>query len=350
MITNACNLQCSYCFANKFVNHDAKEISLDNFRRVVDFITKDGFFKKVGLIGGEPTLHSHFVEILRFIIGDERIESSMLYTNGVYLDNFIGELSHRKFFMLINCNSPDDIGAYAFEKYRSNIALLVNKFYMRDRITLGLNIYNQDMDFSYILDLLKEFAFHRVRVSITVPNVIMKQTVNAHQYFLSIKDTVKRLFIMLLRNDIIPFYDCNKMPSCCIMPEDAREIAGLVKNSLSFEKLKGREDVSINTPIVHCAPVIDIMQDMTAVRCFGLSEYTRVSISDFRNAAELRNYYMGSIDCFAHSVSYSRKCASCRHRKNLECTGGCLAFKIPEIVALREFAFDKMKSHKDILP
>ena len=62
MMTDVCNLRCPYCFANEFVNKDTNEISEENFRKAVDFIVGDGSHSSVGLIGGEPTVHSHFEE------------------------------------------------------------------------------------------------------------------------------------------------------------------------------------------------------------------------------------------------------------------------------------------------
>ncbi len=345
MITDVCNLHCLYCFANEFVNHDANEISMESFHSALDFIVKDGICKTVGLIGGEPTLHSQFREILRAIIDDERVEGATLYTNGICVKECIFELSHRKFHILINCNSPADIGDAAYKKMRDNIAFMVNEMYMRDRITLGINVYSDSMDFEYFIALLKDFGFKKARVSITVPNTDTKRCMNATTYFLTMKSAMKRLFSSLLENGIMPYYDCNKMPSCCISDEDIKEVVQGVNidEMLSSPQLRAGEDVAINTPVVHCAPVIDILQDLSAVRCFGLSDVTKVHISDFRNIAELRNYYMGSIDCFAHATSYSSKCADCRHRKNLECYGGCLAFKISEIIELRTFAEKKIK-------
>ena len=67
MMTDVCNLRCPYCFANEFVNKDRNEISEEAFDKAVDFIVGDGSHSSVGLIGGEPTIHSNFEYLVTFM-------------------------------------------------------------------------------------------------------------------------------------------------------------------------------------------------------------------------------------------------------------------------------------------
>ena len=134
MLTDSCNLHCPYCFANEFVNHSANEISIENLKKSMDFIAtaRD---ERLGLIGGEPTLHSKFKEILQMIIADNRFSNVILYTNGVKLDEFINELAHPKFHILWNCNNPTDMGKAEFERMCDNLELYINKFYIGNGVT-----------------------------------------------------------------------------------------------------------------------------------------------------------------------------------------------------------------------
>ena len=49
-LTRKCNLKCPYCFASEFVNKENEEVTLENFKKIVDFIKKNGT-KRIGLIG-----------------------------------------------------------------------------------------------------------------------------------------------------------------------------------------------------------------------------------------------------------------------------------------------------------
>jgi len=85
-IINSCNLRCQGCWVK--VDGPRQEISLDDMNRVITDAKKHGnsFF---GLLGGEPTMHSQLIDILR--------ENSdcyfQLFTNGQLItDDFAKDL------------------------------------------------------------------------------------------------------------------------------------------------------------------------------------------------------------------------------------------------------------------
>ncbi len=61
-ITNACNLSCANC--TRFVGHHKKPffMDLDTFEKAVDSL--EGYPGNIGIMGGEPTIHPQFAEIL----------------------------------------------------------------------------------------------------------------------------------------------------------------------------------------------------------------------------------------------------------------------------------------------
>lgn len=72
-ITNACWLRCTNC--TRFVGHHRKPyyMEIDYFRKAIDSL--DGFPGRIGMMGGEPTLHPKFEElcsIMREMIPDRR--------------------------------------------------------------------------------------------------------------------------------------------------------------------------------------------------------------------------------------------------------------------------------------
>ena len=355
MLTNRCNLGCPYCFANEFVNVDANEITLENFRRALDFIVGDGTQRRVGLIGGEPTLHTRLHELLRVVIDDVRVETATLYTNGLVVEPFVRELMHPKFNVLVNVNGPADVGATRFERIAANIALLVDECYMRDRVTLGINMYKPDFAYDYLLELLVRHGFTRVRTSITVPNVEAGRNMDARGHFLEMKPQVKRFYRELLDRGITPYFDCNKIPSCLIDEADLAEFADLIPRAAEVGASRtgsrsegGRAMAGLHGPnglltrTVQCHPVVDILQDLMAVRCFGLSERTKVPIDRFDGIAELVRYYENTVDAFACQTAYAAECRTCQLREARTCTGGCLAFKMADIERLRAAADELM--------
>lgn len=339
MLTSVCNLRCPYCFANEFVNQSDTEITENTFREAMDFILGDGSEHSVGLIGGEPTTHSQFEKLLRIALMDRRAEVISLYTNGILLDRFLPLMCHEKLRLLVNCNSPTNMGQTAFKEMRDNLDELILNRLQKDHITLGINMYKPDFQYDYMLELLQRYGYHHVRVSISVPNMDDQRNQNAHHYFENMKPQIKRFFHELLRNDIVPNFDCNKIPSCMITSEERKEFAEyLLRPGVS----KARNKSNLFSDSVGCSPVVDILQDLTAVRCFGLSEHTKQPISQFSGIRELKSYYLRTIDAYACSTAYSSMCASCHYRNVARCYGGCLAFKIDDILDLREYVENRL--------
>lgn len=341
MITDVCNLKCPYCFANEFVNKDTTEISEENFDKAVDFIVGDGSHTSIGLIGGEPTVHSKFEYLVRKLICDNRVKKIVIYTNGIIIDRYWDVITHPKIHLLINCNSPQDIGIKNFEHLCSNLDYLLNKRGFIDNTTLGINMYNPYFEYQYLMDLLIKYSFHHVRVSITVPNVDTDRNNDAHTYFELIKPRLLQFFDELLSNEIIPNFDCNKIPSCLMTKNELKEFDKYLDNPFIKANIS-KSNISHNRVV--CGPVIDIRQDLTAVRCFGLSECTKQKINDFETITDLKNYYIRTIDAFAYNTVYSSKCNECYKRKTLKCTGGCLAFKINDMLDIQKYSNKKIQN------
>lgn len=131
MINEVCNLSCPYCFANKYVNGDCStEISYTNFIKAVDFINKSNG-NRIGIIGGEPTLHSRFLDLLDYAIANRLPEQDiLLFTNGLEIEPFIDYFSKNNIGLLINVNSPEDIRETSYNKVYENIGLLRKKVLM----------------------------------------------------------------------------------------------------------------------------------------------------------------------------------------------------------------------------
>jgi len=348
VITERCNLHCSYCFANDIMGKSAKEMTISNFNFVLDFINKNKNKSHLGIIGGEPCIHSKFKEILQILINNDQVEDVTLFTNGIMVDGFFKELSHKKFKLLINVNSPEDIGTKNFEKLCANIEMMIEQYYMRDKINLGINLYSENFEYAYFLQLLKKYKLKEARFSISVPNTSQWRNTDAHPYFIKMKPRLKRFFSDLLKEDIHPFYDCNRMPECLMTDEDYREFLPekYLPKEKSVTELIQDNVLNIVSDWNLCGVGIDILPDLTARRCFALSEYTKVNITDFQNINDIHSYYINEIDSFACTSTYNIKCADCYRRKTSHCWGGCLVYKINNIMQIKKYCETNMRDSK----
>jgi len=234
--------------------------------------------------------------------------------------------------LLVNCNSPREIGEEYFEKMKANLYHLVKDHYMRDRMNLGINLYKDDLDYSYIIELLKECGLHRVRISLTVPDFSACKNVNAIEYFKKRKPFLLKFLSDMKENNILPYYDCNK-PPYCIWTEDEKEW---------LENMVAQYHVESNLIGDHsfCYPVIDILPNLQAVRCFGMSGYEKVNIDNFSGVSEIASYFLNHIDSASYQIPMADMCKECRKRQTRKCTAGCIGFKSDAITKLNEFAMN----------
>ena len=65
-ITQKCNYHCRYCFAH-FEDH--KDLSIGNWKRIIDNISHDSAVDSINFAGGEPVLYRGFAELLAYARG-----------------------------------------------------------------------------------------------------------------------------------------------------------------------------------------------------------------------------------------------------------------------------------------
>ena len=277
----------------------------------------------MGLIGGEPTLHSRFDELLELLISEDRAKDVILYTNGILTGRYVDKLRDPKFHLLVNCNDIKD-RPLLWTNFEKSLDVLFAC--LGDRVNLGVNYYKIDFNTDFILALVKKYHCPKIRVSISLPNTkdYRYQPLN---YFSAIKPELLAFFQKLMTLGTIPYLDCNILPPCLVTSSEM----------MFFSEWKDDNPfMSVKTHQTGCRPVIDIMPDGTAVRCFGLSAYTQTNIKDFACISDLRNYYLRTIDAYAVNSVYDERCKICYKYKTMKCSGGCLIYKIDEIIRKRE--------------
>lgn len=337
MLNKVCNLKCEYCFANKFVNqvncYDENNITMENYKKALDFI--DGSGERLGIIGGEPTLHPNLKEFIDMAIKRDGIKDIIIFSNGINYDKYFNLLNHPKVATLINVNSPQDIGQQNYEKVAKNIDMLINELYLGDKVSVGVNIYKENQDFSFILDLIKKHKIKRLRTSVVVPNSNDKKNESSIDYFKRMKKTVLDFFVELKKIDCMPTFDCNLMTQCVFTKEE-REF---LSEFWEYEKDLGIRCNVTDNPV--CSPVIDILPDLKVVRCFGCSD-EEYSLFSFENVREIRDYFAYKTDDLSFRVLNDESCTSCKQRITKQCMGGCIAFKKNKIDLINKKLVEEM--------
>ena len=328
-------MRCPYCFAEEFVNKNPKEMTVEDFRYALNFALSGENERQVGIIGGEPLLYTHIDEAMRIALDDPRTEYVMIYTNAVELERLAPDiLDNPKFRMLVNCNSPEDTGAAAYEKMCLNLERFVNEHNGTRRFRLSVNLHKPDFDYSYVIPIVEDFDFDVIRLSVSIPQKGDLKGKTPLEYFSEMKLVAMRFVCDMIRRSVITGFDCN-FPPACVLTEDEVESLLPAKDVFYGALKKMYSEMFWQRAIVceihNCSPVIDILPDLQAIRCFGLSEYTKQDIRDFRDITHLAEYYIATVDRPACGIASSPECGDCYSCDSGDCSGGCLLFKADKL-------------------
>ncbi len=309
LLTTRCNLSCPYCFAQEKMYAHRMDMPLENVQRVIDFL-KRSKFPLFRVMGGEPTLHPNFNEIIQMAL-DEGFHVDVL-SNATWSEStaaFFSRISSKKLGFLLNIDHPDRYTA----KQRALIQRNLNSLKGRGGITLSFNIFEKQPRSDYILELAQQYEIKDIRLSLSLP---VFGTENAYLPF-------KELF------EIAPF-----VPHFAAEAE-ARGIAVRFDNAvplcifdeaqLSYLLLHGVYDLN-NNP--RCDPIIDIGPDLTIWSCFCLSALENRQLGEFATLFEAQAYYRRVWGVYQDKVFPLGKCASCFYREKWGCQGGCLTYAV----------------------
>lgn len=288
IISKSCNLRCPYCFTQNFLNKKQAFITLQDFQKNLHFCAE---YATIGLIGGEPLLHPQLDDIINICkINNFNI---IIYTNGVYIHKHISSLLTTT--LLVNVNSPNDIGQETFNIIEENCLLLKEN---NIPFTLGLNFYPDLKDYSFFLQLCQLLGVTDIRFSICAPISV----INKEQYYTQNLEKVKQFFKECLRLGLIVHLDCNHIPACYFSFQELE----LFNNIVDWSNF--------------CLPSLDIDFDGTVYSCFGtqLKDY----LSSTHSLQQINNNFILKYK----ELSIFNNCNNCFKQQMQLCQGGCLAF------------------------
>lgn len=244
LLTLDCSLNCEYCFAQSLREGKGRHsLSLAELETIVS--TLDPARDAIRLMGGEPTLHPQYAQILESL--KEQGFWVIVFTNGLQpvLNQTAPCLPDE---ILLNLND------WEFYSHAQQAAIHGNLEALGSRIGLGFTITQPDFDLSQHSWLIQQYRLRPViRLGLAQP------VVGGHNHYLPDGDlanahhAVAGWVAKLAREQIRVNLDCGFMR--CHFSES--EIEALVRAGtvLNF----------------HCEPTVDIGPGLRVWRCFAFS-------------------------------------------------------------------------------
>lgn len=158
-VASICNLSCSFCFAKKHLEDsrakpaDSSYITLDDFEKRLDFLDKS-MIEQVRLIGGEPTLHPKFPELIH--MARSRNKQIVIFSHGLIPKralHSILDMTSEECVVLINTNASGSTDGPTNREVdqRSKIIMLLGS-----RAMLGYTIYSKNFEAGHLLTVVRD--------------------------------------------------------------------------------------------------------------------------------------------------------------------------------------------------
>ena len=307
LLTEKCNQSCNYCFAKqKMRRAEKEEMSLEDVRKIIYFLKKNSQ-EEIRLMGGEPTLHPQFKEIVDFILSQGL--KIRLFTNGLFSPELTDWLNKKGIFIkyMINLTTPAFLLETSERKrlIENNLKILKKNA----EIIAAITIDNLDFKDEPIINFLKKIEIKFVRLGIAnVP--IDSNWLKWEQY----KDfgLIVTSFINKLRKISVTKINFNCGFTPCMFTQkqiiDFQE-AGIKINGWGCDGKKGAFDVST---------------DLSIFPCFILENFKAKNLFDFKNLKTAKKFLENLVNysIFNLSLFVLEHCKNCSYYKT-KCPGPC---------------------------
>jgi len=328
-LTSFCNQKCKYCFAVDYLSSQkqVKEIQLHDLEKIL-FMCKNEGIGYIAWQGGEPLLHSKLDEIIK--LHEKYSVKAMIFTNGTFADKLIPQLKHIIHSVLVNCNAPDTYDEKNLVTMHDNVIEMKEQF-GNNRVAIGINIYAEDFDTSYILDYARNMNIQEVRVDITRPAPSHKNSFIDYNQVSALFQKAYSTVKMLYNNGISKVhFDC-PFPLCLLNNDEKLGLWNFM-----YDDLK----------IGQCHTYLDITTNMNISSCFCSIPFTDIPVSIFSSLTHAWQFIKNIEDDLRWNQPTQQNCAQCTLWNTRQCQGGCLGYKVGDKQYIDN---DYVESHFDAL-
>lgn len=295
-----------------------ESISWENIVYIADFLQCSGE-NHVSLLGGEPTLHQDFVDIVLYLI--ERRFNVTVFSNGfmsrarlLEIKDCLTAVSPEQLTIVCNLNDPVQTPASTVEREGVHRFLSL----MGPWTQPGFNIYRTDFTIGFLIEKINEYGMRRhLRIGLTHP---LPGTNNSYIRPEDVGCVIDRLYSfrqLFDRFRVKAGLDCG-FPVCKFTDE---QLGWLFR-------LNGHTRFGFG-----CGPAIDVTPDMSVYSCFPLSAFHRRSLFEFDTIKDIQDYYRDlHTSIRSERAGIYDECDGCVYRNDGSCSGGGVCDLLPRFL------------------
>jgi radical SAM protein with 4Fe4S-binding SPASM domain len=326
-MTNKCNNKCTWCYAKEAINSENLiEIKISFLKEKISTFIDIGI-KKIVLIGGEPTLHQNFFEILD-LLHSNNFQISLV-TNGRAFEKeeFCKELLKYGVDVTFSFHGFSEENYIENTKQRNAFKQVINGFKNLSmlKLTPDANFVLSKYTFEHSKDIVKfvknDLKLSHVGFNVATPS-IGEDTINS-EYVLPFEDSANHVFDMfnIMKKENIRATFLVSIPLCFFKKEHLKIL--LDSNAL----ISGCHVKYGAGLVLKSTGSITVCNHLLSYELADAIETKRV----LNNRKEFEEFWLSnSLTEFRKKVNFYpyTKCKSCEHWS--ACGGGCFINHIKE--------------------
>jgi len=300
MLTTACNFRCPYCFGlDLFGAAQARQyLPMSLFRELLDWVDRaDVPEMAIHLMGGEPTLHPAFGEMMEEL--QRRGRKTAVFSNAAapIAEALVRRSATQGVRWIINCNPPETYRDNQLELLHRHLALLGRT------ATMTFNLTDGQTPYQYVIDNIERYGLNRaVKLGVTLPTLEHRNEHVKWEALPAIADQVLKLLHELRRRDITLEFECG-VPYCLFNEAQHAELG----------------DIHVS----HCGSRLDITPTGEVINCLPLYRAAAVPFRCFQNYRQARDWFQ-RMQAPYRQVGSAARCLCCSDRLAGHCSA-CLA-------------------------
>jgi hypothetical protein len=280
-----------------------QEMSWEDFTAVVDFYERSGL-REMCLLGGEPCLHSRFMDILHLLV--RKKFAVLVGTTGILPASLVERLAEDNLPQVaFTLNSTSYLNYGKAEKAQVDRFLLN----LGRRVFLSYTITERNLQGYRIEPILDRLAMlmkydmrRHIQFQIAVPAEGNRLFVPFDRYR-DLVELVRGWFAILKKNNVHCRLDCHCIPACAI-PDDLGSDGMFSTRCDRF--------------------MLDFGPGGCVWPCFPLSQQG-ARLDDFSSLSDLHRHF--SRMNAPREILYDKQCRGCKEQTEGKCHGGCRGFK-----------------------
>lgn len=288
-------------------------MSIENLNKLI-IMLKQSNYKQVKILGGEPTQHPEFIEILQTLSANNLtyiLISNLLIENETISDNLKKAIEKEQLIsILANASELNGKSESVFIKNYLDFSSYVrsaDKFSLSCSITLSRYKTTED-EVNYIKQLIKKIPIYRLRLSFDFQGQNQEDVhfINNHNY----GEKIKQIMALAGANHIPLSWDCKFYP--CVFEDQlfAKKIIGDIVKSIHFTC---RESIPL-----------DVFPDLHYIHCYPSAALSGKNILDFPNIQAAITDMLFRKRIINYEKNIPTACKECSFFKNNTCDSLCL--------------------------